>query len=167
VAAIRVLLYLLLAPPLCPARCDAFVDYSAIAARLAPEPGGISVIRTVHSRIGGNLLTRVPDSFVIVPERTPGVEAAIAGDLPRRCTLVWFRSFLANPTMEVEEALALALDRPPGGDELGAIARVETVTGGWQTHLLAARNPPPVFGLAELDPEHPICGGETSAPGPG
>ncbi len=164
VAAIRVVLYLLLAPPLCPTRCATFVDYNEIAARLAPDPGEISLIRAVHPRIGANLLIRVPDSFVLVPVRTAGFESAIASDLRRRCTLVWFQTLGSAPAMNAEEALAVALERAPSEEDIRAIARVETVTGGWQSHLLAARDPPPVFGLAELDPTSAICGYRAAGP---
>ncbi|MCC6982320.1 MAG: glycosyltransferase family 39 protein [Bauldia sp.] len=162
VAGVRILLYLLLAPPLCPTRCATFVDYAAIAERIAPAPGQIGVIRTVHSRIAANLLIRVPDSFVLVPGHTAGVEAAIANGLPRRCTLVWFQSFGPDPPMNEAEALAAALGRAPTAEESGALAEVETVTGAWQANLLPARDPPPVFGLAELDPSSPICGAHGS-----
>jgi hypothetical protein len=116
------------------------------------------VIRTVHSRIGANLLIRVPDSYVLVPDRSVGVESAIPDQVARRCALVWFQTYGSDPPMDAERALAAALGREATGEERRAITRVETVAGEWQRHLLGARDPPPVFGLAELDPASALCG---------
>lgn len=159
VAAVRAALYfILLAPPICPTRCDSFVDYRAVAEELGPEPGGISVIRTTQSRIGGNLLIRVPNSIVVVAASTPGVEDAIPPLPPRRCSLVWFQTVGSDPPVGVERALARALGRTPEREEIEAVTRIETIAGAWQSRLLAPRSAPPLFGLATLDPASGLCG---------
>ncbi|MBB5751086.1 ArnT family glycosyltransferase [Prosthecomicrobium pneumaticum] len=157
-AAVRILFFVLAAPPVCMPRCMVFVDYGNVLQQLTPLPGETGVVLTDHVHIGSNLRQYLPDTFVRVGSYNRRDVFGLPAPEVRSCHLVWFERFRKDRPSTAEEALSSVLGRPATAQDMAAVGTPETVTLGWWTRLLEARDPPPLLGVAKVDPASPICG---------
>ena len=158
VAAVRILFFVLVAPPVCMPRCMVFVDYQAVLAKLTPPEGKTAVILTDHVHIGSNLRQFVPNASVRVSNYNRDVKLGLPPPDQRTCHLVWFDQFRKDPPSNPAKALESVLGHPPTAEEMAAVGPTEIVTLGWQTKILSALDENPRLGVAAVDPAAPICG---------